>query len=331
IREGLDMSTDTREERLERRIADLYAYARQFADARPSEAISAAIDQPGLRLPQIVRTVMEGYAERPALAQRAIKFVNDPQTGRTSVDLLPRFETTSYRQLWDRVGAVATALASGPSPSVRPGDRVCVLGFTSVDYTIIDVALVLTGAVCVPLQTSAPVTQLRPIVAETEPNVITASVTYLDDAVELALTGHAPARLVVFDYHPEVDDQRETFDAARSRLAQAGSPVSVETLADVRDRGQALPAAPVFVADEDDPLTLLISTSGNTGAPKGAMQSERLVADFWRKLGAWGQPHSAQPWIRLRFIPMSHLMARGSLYGTLGNGGTAYFAAKSDL
>ena len=325
------MSTDTREERLARRIADLYANDRQFADARPSEAITAAIDQPGLRLPQIVRTVMEGYADRPALAQRAIQFVNDPQTGRTSVDLLPRFETTSYRELWDRVGAVATALAGGPSPSVRPGDRVCVLGFTSVDYTIIDVALVLTGAVCVPLQTSAPVTQLRPIVAETEPNVIAASVTYLDDAVELALTGHAPARLVVFDYHPEVDDQRETFDAARSRLAQAGSPVSVETLADVLDRGKALPAAPVFVADEDDPLTLLIYTSGSTGAPKGAMQPERLVANFWRKLAAWGQPHSAEPWITLSFMPMSHLMARGSLYGTLGNGGTAYFAAKSDL
>jgi fatty acid CoA ligase FadD9 len=325
------MSTDTREERLERRIAGLYANDRQFADAGPSEAISAAIGQPGLRLPQIVRMVMEGYADRPALGQRAVQFVNDPQTGRTSVDLLPRFETTSYRELWDRVGAVATALAGGPSPLVRPGDRVCVLGFTSVDYTIIDVALVLMGAVCVPLQTSAPVTQLRPIVAETEPNVIAASVDYLDDAVELVLTGHAPARLVVFDYHPQVDDQRETVDAARSRLAQAGSPVSVETLADVLDRGKALPAAPVFVADEDDPLTLLIYTSGSTGAPKGAMQPERLVANFWRKLGAWGQPHSAEPWITLSFMPMSHLMGRGSLYGTLGNGGTAYFAAKSDL
>src|SRR6476619_3567325 len=325
------MPSDTREARLERRIADLYANDRQFADARPRDAISAAIGQPGLRLPQIVRTVMEGYADRPALAQRAIQLVNDPQTGRTSVDLLPRFQTTSYRELWDRVGAVATALAGGPSPSVRPGGRVCVLGFTSVDYTIIDVALVLTGAVCVPLQTSAPVTQLRPIVAETEPSVIAASVTYLDDAVELALTGHTHARLVVFDYHPEVDDQRETFDAARSRLAQAGRPVSVETLADVLDRGKALPAAPVFVADEDDPLTLLIYTSGSTGAPKGAMQPERLVANCWRKLGAWGQPHSAEPRITLSFMPMSHLMARGSLYGTLGNGGTAYFAAKSDL
>ena len=127
-------------------------------------------------------------------------------------------------------------------------------------------------------------TQLRPIVAETEPSVIAASVDYLDDAVELVLTGQAPARLVVFDYHPQVDDQREALDAARSRLAQAGSPVSVETLADVLDRGKALPAVPAFIADEDDPFTLLIYTSGSTGTPKGAICPERLVANLWRRV-----------------------------------------------
>ena len=76
---------------------------------------------------------------------------------------------------------------------------------------------------------------------------------------------------MVFDYHPEVDDQREAFEAARARLAD--TPVIVETLADVLDRGKALPAAPLAVpsADADDPLALLIYTSGSTGAPKGAM------------------------------------------------------------
>ena len=97
------------------------------------------------------------------------------------------------------------------------------------------------------------------------------------------------------------------------------------------ERGSTLPAAQAFVQDDDDPLTLLIYTSGSTGTPKGAMQPERLVANFWRKSAAWGQQHSAEPWITLSFMPMSHLMGRGSLYGTLGNGGTAYFAAKSDL
>jgi fatty acid CoA ligase FadD9 len=323
------MSIDPRDERLAGRIADLYATDQQFAAARPSEPISAAIGQPGLRLPQLLRTVMEGYADRPALGQRAFRFVNDPETGRTSVELLPRFETITYREVWDRVGAIATTLAGDP---VRRRDRVCVLGFTSFDYTTIDLALVQMGAVSVPLQTSAPVAQLRPIVAETEPAVIASSVDYLGDAVELALTGHAPARLIAFDYHPEVDEHREAVDAAKARLAQAGSPVIVETLAEVLARGKALPTAPLPVADEDDPLTLLIYTSGSTGAPKGAMYPERLVANFWRKPPrAVGGQHGAEPSITLSFMPMSHGMGRGILYGTLGNGGTAYFAAKSDL
>ena len=176
------MSTDTHEGRLVRRIGDMYATDRQFAEARPSEAITAAINEPGLRLPQLVRTVMEGYADRPALAKRAVRFVNDAQTGRTSLELLPRFDTVSYRQLWNRVGAVASALTNDPVHALRPGDRVCVLGFTSVDYTIVDVALVQVGAVSVPLQTSAPVTQLRPIVAETEPSVIAAEIASLGRA-----------------------------------------------------------------------------------------------------------------------------------------------------
>ena len=172
------MSTVTREERLERRIADLKASDLQFADAAPDVAISAAIEQPGLRLPQIVRTVFDGYADRPALGARAVEFVTDPDTGRTTAALLPRFETITYADVAERVQAVTNALADDP---VRPGDRVALVGFSSVDYTTIDVALIGLGAVSVPLQTSAPVAQLRPIVAETEPTVVASSVDYLDD------------------------------------------------------------------------------------------------------------------------------------------------------
>jgi fatty acid CoA ligase FadD9 len=326
------MSTDTREGRLASRVADLYANDPQFAGARPNEKILEAIDQPGLRLPQIIRTVTEGYADRPALGQRAVQVVQDPATGRTSLELLPGFDTITYREFSDRVDAVAAALSSDPVAPVRPGDRVCILGFTSVDYTIVDTALVYLGAVSVPLQTSAPITALRPIVTETKPTAILASVDHLDDAVELILTGHAPARLVVFDLHPQAGDQRAAFESAKARLQQGGSNVIVETLADVLDRGKALPAATDFVSDEADPLTLLVYTSGSTGAPKGAMYPERLVANSWRRSARanWGQ-HSSGPSIVLSFMPMSHMMGRGMLYGTLGNGGTVYFAARSDL
>jgi hypothetical protein len=43
------MSTDTRADALERRIHELYATDEQFAAARPDEAVSAAIERPGLR------------------------------------------------------------------------------------------------------------------------------------------------------------------------------------------------------------------------------------------------------------------------------------------
>jgi len=149
------MSTDSREERLARRVADLYSTDTQFADARPIEALTAAIEQPGLRLPRIMSTVMGAYAERPAVGERAVNLTTDPETGRTSVELLPWFETITYGELWQRVGAVASALADGQGHPVQPGDRVCVLGFASVDYATIDMALVQLGAVSVPLQTSA--------------------------------------------------------------------------------------------------------------------------------------------------------------------------------
>jgi fatty acid CoA ligase FadD9 len=323
------MSTSTREERFARRLEDLYANDAQFSAAKPSEAIAQAINQPGLRLPQIIATLMEGYADRPALGQRAVEFVTDP-SGRTRMELLPRFETITYRELWDRTNALASALAA--EHAVQPGDRVCILGFTSVDYTTIDIALPRLGAVSVPLQTSAAVTQLLPIVTETEPTVMAASVDNLSDAVELALSGHAPGRLVVFDYHSEVDAHREAVAAARERLADTA--VTVETLADVIARGKLLPPAGPVSGDvpgpSGDTISLLIYTSGSTGAPKGAMNTERRAIKFWRRSDAAFEA-SAAPSITLNFMPMSHVMGRQVLYGTLGSGGTAYFVAKSDL
>ncbi|WP_237572036.1 carboxylic acid reductase [Mycolicibacterium lacusdiani] len=315
---------DTSEARLERRIADLYASDPEFAAARPDASVGAAVD--GLRLPDVVRTVMEAYANRPALGQRAVEFVTD-DAGRTVAALQPRFETITYGELWDRTRAVAAALAA----DAASGDRVAILGFTSVDYTVVDTALTQMGAVSVPLQTSAPLAQLAPIVAETEPTVLASSIDYLDDAVALISDGPAPKRLVVFDVRPELDDHRDALASATARLADSG--VVVETLADVIARGAELPEVIVADSGEDEPLGLLIYTSGSTGAPKGAMYPAHKVADMWRAaaLGHWDDKQGAIPSITLSFLPMSHVMGRGVLYGSLAAGGTVYFAARSDL
>ena len=321
---------NAREVRLSRRFDELTSGSSsgdpQLIAAQPDPSINAAINVPGMVLTDVIRTVMTGYADRPALGQRAVEFVTD-DSGRTVAELLPRFDTVSYRETWARVRALADALSLNP---VQPGDRVATLGFTSADYAVVDMALSLAGAVAVPLQTSAPVAQLHPILVETEPVAILTSVDHLDDAVELALTAHAPKRFVVFDYHPQVDDQREAVQAANERLAGLG--VAVEALGDVIEQGARHSDGPETLPGDPNALRLLIYTSGSTGTPKGAMYTDRLMSNCWRGwFGPEWDTEGKMPAITLSFMPVSHVMGRVILYSTLGAGGTAYFAAKSDL
>ena len=143
------------DDREERHAAELYASDQQVRDAVPLEEITAAIRQPGTPITRLVATVMEGYADRPALGERATELVTDPATGRTSLRLLPRFDTVSYGQLWARAGAVAAEWHHDSRHPLSAGEFVGVLGFTSGDYTTIDLACVRLGAVPVPLQASA--------------------------------------------------------------------------------------------------------------------------------------------------------------------------------
>lgn len=321
--------TTEQEEALARRVELLVATDPQFAAARPDPAVNTALEQSGHGLTGVIRTVLDGYADRPALGQRAVEYVADPATGRTSALLLPRFETITYAELRDRIERVARALLAD---GLRPGDRVCILGFTGIDYTTVDMALAVTGAVSVPLQTSASVSSLQPIVAETEPILIVSDVNHLDHATDLIRSG-APARgLLVFDYHWQIDDHREAVEAAAAGLAESGVPV--DTLSAVLERATALPRTALsdLLRPElpDDAMAMLIYTSGSTGAPKGAIYPRRNIAKMFRRSSkSWVAATPAS--ITLNFMPMSHTMGRGALFGTLGNGGIAYFTAKSDL
>ncbi|MBV9089444.1 MAG: carboxylic acid reductase [Mycobacteriaceae bacterium] len=304
----------------------------QVRDTRPLDTVAAAVIEPGRRLSQIVETVMRGYADRPALGQRAHELVTDRVTGRTSLRLLPEFETITYRDLWDRVGAVATEWNNNLQCPVSAGDFVCILGFTSTDYTTVDLACLYLGAVSVSLQTSAPAAQHVPIIAETRPAILAVGIDSLDTAVAAVLAGTAPQRLIVFDYEPRDDDHRDRFQAARRRLSDAGSPVVVDTLADVIERGRAVASAPLYVPQgaEDNPVLSLYYTSGSTGTPKGAIYTEKMLSFGWlRHTGLL--TNSDVPMIIVSYLPMSHLAGHGSVVGTLASGGTAYFAAKSDI
>ncbi|MFB9904386.1 carboxylic acid reductase [Allokutzneria oryzae] len=282
----------------------------------PRPDITAAITRPGVRVQEILRIVLDGYSDRPALGERETVLRTDPVTGRRTRELLPSFRTISYGELRARIDAVAADLR------LRPGDVVGLLGFTSLDHTTVDLACVHLGAVCVPLQTSASAAQLKPVVAEIEPRVLATSLELLDTAVEVALSSTSVQWIVVFDYHEDDDDEREIFLAAQERFA-------VESLRDVLARGAALPAPPAHVPRHDeDPLSLLVYTSGSTGTPKGAMYTERLLRRLW--LG-YLPPVPDLSVIRVHYMPMSHLTGRAAVIETLVAGGIGYFTARSDL
>nr|WP_051026876.1 carboxylic acid reductase [Nocardia higoensis] len=314
----------TRSSRLRQRVAELHAADTEVRGATPDPAVTEAINQPGLRLRELIATVFEAYADRPALARRTSELVVDEGSGTRIRRLLPSFDKITYRELGERMRAVASAWRHDDRLGLRAGDFVATLGFNSVDYAVVELACAEAGVVTVPLQASASVERLSAILAETEPTILAVGLDSLPHAVDCVRTGVAPRAVHVFDYDPGLDDHRAVLAAARARLAEADSPIRLETLSEIEERGRTLPPVPADDRTDDDPLALLVYTSGSTGTPKGAMYTERLVKIMWL-----GQLPLAA--VNFNYMPLSHVAGRLSLFGLLARGGVAYFTASSDM
>ncbi|MFD4668724.1 carboxylic acid reductase [Lentzea sp. NPDC058450] len=290
----------------------------------PDPAITRRIQEPGLALGTTVERLMTGYADRPAVAVREAEVVTDPATGRRTRRLLPGFVTRTYGELWADAGALAAEWAA---QGIGAGDFVATIGFTSGEYQTVDLAAIRLGAVAVPLQPNAPVAQLREILAETRPRILATSVEHLPKAATLLREADGARFALVFDLHPDVDDERDA--CAEFSEALAGTGVEVTTFAQVLGQGRARPALPVYVPEPgEDPLAALIYTSGSTGSPKGAIYTQQSVRKLWT---GGKRPAAVFPVMTVSYMPMSHAFGRTIISGTFGNGGTVHFSARSDL
>lgn len=295
-------------ERLAAKVERLHAQDAQFRAAAPSADVTERLHRPGIRLVEIVETLMRSYADRPALGQRR------PQSS-------GEFQTVTYGELWAAVEQVAAAWSASEKP-LHPGDFVCTLGPGSIDYVVVDLACIRQGLVSVPLSSTAPAGQIAKIFAETQPRLVAVAVEGIATALEAAeLSGIAPDYLVI-DYDPADDDQRAAVDGARVRAERGGS--HLEELETLRERGRAVPVPLPSLEGDEDRLVTLVYTSGSTGAPKGAIYPERLVAGMWRR-------QSMFPTICVHFLPLSHVGGRTVLTNVLGSGGTNYFSTGADM
>ena len=241
------MSTDTREERLERRISDLYATDQQFADARPSEAIARRSKRPscGCRRSCAPSSTATPTGPRSGSAPSSSSPTRD---GPDLRELLPRFDTITYRELSDRVVAVAAALTHDSGAARRSGRHPRLHQHRLHDRR--------HGAAPPGGGIGSPADQRTGHPAATHRRRDRAG----RDRVEHRLprrrrrtrADRPPPRAAGRVRLPrEVDDHRDAL-AAAPRGSPKPSPVVVETLAEVLARGNALPAAPAFDSGDDD-------------------------------------------------------------------------------
>lgn len=303
-----------------RRLAEVLATDDEVRARLPLRAVAEKVRRSGGALSEIIETVMLGYADRPALGER--RPVTDPGAAPTPLDRLePRFSTISYREAWTRARSISTAWRDPAATLLGAGEVICSLAAPSVEFAVLELATIATGAVSVPISPSAPVGQWLSVFRETRPRMLAVGVELLAAVVAAVPADLLPPTVVVLGGSRPA----EVTGRAVAEVTTAGA--AVHTLRDLDRRGRDLPQAPLArPAPGTDPLAQILYTSGSTGDPKGAIFLARLVAEEWR-----GAAQLPGPSIVLHHAPMSHVAGYITLRRCLAGGGTCYFIGRGDM
>ena len=192
----------------------------------------------------------------------------------------------SYAELGRRVRELARGfIAMG----VSPGDRVGILANTRAEWTLVDCAVLLAGAVAVPVyQTSSP-----------------------DEAAYVL--EHSGARTVVCENTAQLDKVL----TVRDRLPELVNLVTIEptgeatSIEDLRARADEVAAAAIderLAAVSPEDVATIVYTSGTTGPPKGCMLTHaNLLATMDMYDVRLELAGSASIFV---FLPLAHVLAR---------------------
>jgi long-chain acyl-CoA synthetase len=177
---------------------------------------------------------------------------------------------------------------------LRPGERVCVLADTRVEWSAVELAVLAAGGIVVPIYPSSAPEECAWII------------------------GDSGAVLVV----AENDAQRDKVESIRERVPALRDVIAIEGggLDELRSRGRTSPV-PVELDDRraaidpDDP-TVIIYTSGTTGPPKGCVLTNRNWLTMCRLSEelSYVLPDD----VAYLFLPLAHVFAQivhlGALY-----------------
>ncbi len=276
---------------------------------------------------EIVRNAVETYAERPALGFRKRALAMDPISGKRLAKPLDSFETISYRELWHRIALLASGMKQ---KALAKGDMVTLVGFSTVDHLVAELACHYIAAVSVPLARNIGHEALRGIVTECKSNTLFCAIEQLPSTVR-AIASCPSIRLVVAIDAIEGDDEhRELLEEARVVAEKTRSDLELVTIQDMEDLGSRSPRAPLEIpAEGSNPLLTLVYTSGSTGAPKGVMFRERSWHARWTMLPF--QELTSLPMVSVVFLPQNHMGGRNAIANSMRVGGVACFTSQADM
>ena len=231
---------------------------------------------------------------------------------------------------WKEADATAREIAGGlVARGVVPGDRVCVLAQTNLEWILADVGILLAGGVTVPIYPSSTAEQCEFIVRDSGAKII-----ILEDAAQLEkiLSVRDHLLTVTAIVHMAGDAKLEKADA-RGR--------SVVTLAEVTEHERGLTdlalsldglraAGRTWLAGHageldghaetvaPDSMFTIIYTSGTTGTPKGVVLThENLVAGVSSAIRAMQIYDADEQYL---FLTLAHVLARELEWTGIGLG-----------
>ena len=192
----------------------------------------------------------------------------------------------SWTEADERIEAIANALLAR---GIRKGDAVAVLARTTLEWLLLDWAIMSIGAVVVGIYPTSSASETKYILEHSE-----TVLTFVEDDAQLE----------------------------KATSAHAGPTVHFADFAAFEAEGRAYDGAPAEPPAEDD-LATLIYTSGTTGPPKGCMLTHRnLVNAATRATSSTDMDD-----IVLLFLPMAHSFARIAHQGSAFNGATVALVA----
>lgn len=252
----------------------------QLGVLKPIEKIRTIALNNDLTYDQVIAGFLDGYANRPAVGTRTYEIVKDITTGKNRRNYLANYSMISYQAFHQRIKGLAMAWRHHPHCRVQPTDFVCTIGFSSVDFAVIDFACAYARAVSVPLQSSTSGADLGEIFSNVQPVVLATTLVDLPIAVEHAIQQTSIKSVIVFNYDERVEAEKEVVEKAKKSLTTTN--IQLLTLNELIDFGQQYEFSFLPKAEGDlDKMAAILHSSGSTGKPKRAVISARALCNNW--------------------------------------------------